>query len=184
MLSTSLRRILIASGFTIATSFMTALTASAQTAKTATLPAGFMATIAPSCSAGTPSLASPFYTPSPYIGSGGVLKLSASQIVAFNCNSSTVNVSAVVTLNTTLSGLTQNAAIATHKTKITNVNSPSNTATFNGSGTLTATSWGTDPANSGDISINVESEWTPQTGGQELLSGTYNATIEVTVTPN
>lgn len=184
MLSTSLRRILIASGFTIATSFMTALTASAQTA---TLPAAFMATIAPSCSPGAPfNLASPFYTPSPYIGSGGVLKLSASQIVAFNCNSSTVNVSAVVTLNTTLSGLTQNAAIATHKTKITNVNSPSNTATFNGSGTLTATGWGTATAlpNSGDISINVESEWTPQTGGQELLSGIYNATIEVTVTPN
>lgn len=189
MLSTSLRRILVASGLTIATSFMTALSASAAPT-TANSTAGFTGTIDPSCAVqtgfannATSKLA---YTPSAYAGSGagGVLKLSANQSAVFNCNSDTVGVSTDVALTQPTAPANATLLAGTHTTTIANANLVTDTANANGAGTakVTGTGWVTDTQ--GNISINVLSEWNPQATGQELLDGVYTAVATVTVTPN
>ncbi|BBC23737.1 hypothetical protein [Pseudanabaena sp. ABRG5-3] len=190
MLSITLRRVLVASGLAVTTSFMTALSASAAPT-TANATAGFTGTIDPSCAVQTDftnnaanKLA---YTADAYTGSGsgGVLKLSANQSAVFNCNSVSVGVSTDVTLTQPTAAATPGALlVGIHKTTITGANNVANTANATGSGTalVTGTAWDTD--NQGNISINVASEWNPQSGGQELLNGIYTAVATVTVTPN
>lgn len=189
MLSTTLRRVLVASGLTIATSFITALSASAAKT-TANSTAGFTGTIDPSCAVKVdfPNAASSKlgYTKSAYAGSGAgsVLKLSANQNATFDCNSDTVNVSADVTLTQPTAPANATAIVGVHTTTISNANTgATDTANANGAGNalVTGSNWITDP--NGNIVINVASEWNP-TIGEELLDGTYTAVVKVTVTPN
>ena len=189
MLSTTLRRVLAASGIAVATSLMTALSASA-TPTTANSEAGFTGTIAPSCAVATDfannATSKLAYTPTAYAGSGagGVLKLSANQSATFNCNSDTVGVSTDVALTQPTAPANATLLAGIHTTTITNANKAADTAYANGAGTakVTGTGWVTDT--NGNISINVKSEWNPQSGGEELLNGTYTAVATVTVTPN
>lgn len=189
MLSTTLRRILAASGITVATSLMTVLSASAAPT-TANSVAGFTGTIDPSCAVATDftnnATSKLTYTPTAYTGSGagGVSKLSANQNATFNCNSDTVGVSTDVALTQPTAPTNATLLAGTHTTTITGSNDAANTANADGAGTavVTGTSWKTDTQ--GNIGINVKSEWNPQAGGQELLDGTYTAVATVTVTPN
>lgn len=190
MLSTTLRRVLVASGIAVTTSFMTVLSASAAPT-TASAAAGFTGTIDPSCAVQTDftntATSKLGYTADAYAGSGagGVLKLSANQSAVFNCNSVSVGVSTDVALTQPAAAATPGAKlVGIHKTTITGANNILNTANATGAGIakVTGTAWDTD--DQGNISINVASEWNPQVGGQELLDGIYTAVATVTVTPN
>ncbi len=189
MLSTTLRRVLVASGIAVTASFMTVLSVSAAPT-TANSTAGFTGTIDPSCAVDTDftndAANKMTYTATPYGGSGagGVSKLSANQNATFNCNSDTVNVSTDVTLTQPTTPTNATLLEGVHTTTIANNNSGADTANANGGGpaTVTGTNWVTDTQ--GNIIINVKSEWNPQATGQELLDGTYTAVATVTVTPN
>jgi hypothetical protein len=189
MLSTTLRRVLVASGLTVATSFMTALSASAAPT-TANSTAGFTGTIDPSCAVDTAftnnATTKLTYTPTAYTGSGagGVSKLAANQSAVFNCNSNTVGVSTDVALTQPTAPTNATLLAGTHTTTIQNANKVADKANADGAGTalVTGTGWITDTL--GNISINVKSEWNPQAGGEELLDGVYTAVATVTVTPN
>ncbi len=191
MLYNSIRRILVASGLTVATSFMTAFSASAST--TANSTTYFTGTVQPSCSVsanftGNTSGGANTYTKTDYgaSGAGGVSKLETSDNVSFNCNSDTVNVSAVVV--TTPPPVPANATLlaGVHTALLTNGVDVGQTITQNGNGVGSDTGWKTD--NQGNIGVTVKSTWNPTTvlgvPGQELLAGGYNANVQVTVTPN
>lgn len=188
MLSTSLRRILIASGFTIATSFMTVLSASALPV-TANSTTYFTGTIDPSCAVATAFTgnavgAANAYTATPYTGSGtgGVSKLETSDTVAFNCNSDTVGVSALVVTTPPTAPVNATLLAGVHTALVTSTIDATQTATLDGDGTATGTAWKT--SNQGNISATVKSTWNPTATGEELLGGNYLANVAVTVTPN
>ena len=186
MLSNSIRRILIASGFTVATSFMTVLSASANTV---TPTAGFTATVNPSVAITTPfsSATAIAYTETPFTtsGSGGVAQLTKTESVVFNSNSNTLSVTAVLTA-------TPSTQASTNATKLAGVhalliaNTTANLAspdsqTITGTN-ATVTPFKTDP--NGNMTLAVTSTWNPSNGGEELLSGTYTAIVALTVVAN
>lgn len=177
MPSTSIRRILIASGFTIATSFMTALSASATGS-------ALSGSVTPSCQMVTGLTATDAYTPTAGSGnfSGGVTKLEKSDSASFNCNTDTVGVTAVVTTTTPTAPSNATALAGVHTVLLSNSNdNGTTTATATGNATATGTAWITN--SNGDITVNLVSTWNP-TSGEELLAGSYSADIVVSVTPN
>jgi len=186
MLSTTLRRVLATSGIAVATSLMTALSASAST--TANSSAYFTGTIAPSCAidadfTGKSSGSANSYTPTPYTSSGGVSKLETSDTITFNCNSDAVTVTGTVTPTPPTAPQNATALVGVHTALITSTVDNTQNATKTGSGAPTfATPWKTDAQ--GNIGITVKSTWNPQSGGQELFTGTYTAQVDITVTPN
>jgi hypothetical protein len=180
MLSASLRRILIASGFTIATSFMTVLSPAAAI-ETASSTTSFTGTIDPSCAVSSGFIGGISYVPTDYTDSGkGASKLETMDMVSFNCNSDTVNVSAAVTTTTPTPPSNATSLVGSHTASVTNtVNTGQNTYQA-GDGTATGTGWHTDTE--GNIQLAVVSTWT--SNGEELLAGGYEANVQVTVTPN
>ncbi|TYQ30937.1 hypothetical protein [Pseudanabaena sp. UWO310] len=188
MLSNAFRRILIASGFAIATSFMAALSASAAPT-TASSTTYFTGTVDPSCAVstdftGNTSGTANTYTKTAYAGSGagGVLQLQASDTVAFNCNSDTVGVSAVVVTTPPTAPVNATLLAGVHTALVTSTVDGTQNTTQTGNGTATGSAWKTDTQ--GNIGATVQSTWNPTAGGQELLDGTYLANVAVTVTPN
>lgn len=183
MLSNSIRRILVASGLTVATSFMTVLSASAADST-----AGFTGTIDPSCAVslgftntGANKLA---YDEVPYAGSGagGIERLYSNQEASFNCNTESVVVTTDVTTTQVFpAGTPGDLLEGIHTTTVTSNNDVQDSDFGYGDVVLTGNDWETD--NQGNITITVESEWDPSLG-EELLAGTYTATAVVTVTPN
>ncbi|ALB42537.1 hypothetical protein AA650_20620 [Anabaena sp. WA102] len=146
---------------------------------------GFTGTIDPSCAVATgfTSSTSNAYTATGYAGSGtgGVQKLETSDTASFNCNSDTVNVSAVVTATPPTAPSNATSLAGVHTTTLSSDPANAN-ATGTGSTTVAPTNWKTNAQ--GNIGITVRSTWNPATGGQELLDGTYTAVAIVTVTPN
>ncbi|MBO1050119.1 MAG: hypothetical protein HEQ10_21545 [Dolichospermum sp. DEX182a] len=146
---------------------------------------GFTGTIDPSCAVATPftSSTSNAYTATGYAGSGtgGVSKLETSDTASFNCNSDTVNVSAVVTATPPTAPTNATSLAGVHTTTLSSDTANTN-ATGTGSTTVAPTNWKT--TTQGNIDITVKSTWNPTTGGQELLDGNYTAVAVVTVTPN
>jgi hypothetical protein len=186
LLSNSIRRILVASGLTVATSFMAAFSASAST--TANSTTYFTGTVDPSCAVsanftGNTSGTANTYTKTAFTssGAGGVLKLETSDTVQLNCNSDTVGVSAVVVTTTPTAPVNATALAGVHTVLVTNTIDATQTATKTGDGTATGTAWKTTTI--GNMGVTVKSTWNPVTG-EELLDGTYLANIQVTVTPN
>jgi hypothetical protein len=190
VLSNSIRRILVASGLTVATSFMTAFSASAGTITTAANSTPYFAgTVDPSCAVasnffGNSTGNANTYTKTAFIGSGagGVSQLQASDTANFNCNSDTVGVSAVVTTTTPTAPVNATALAGAHTVVVTSLVDNTQTATKTGNGTATGTAWKTTIQ--GNIGVSVQSTWAPQSPGEELLDGTYLANVAVTVTPN
>ena len=154
-------------------------------ATTASSTTGFTGTIDPSCavSAGFNSSTSNAYAKTTYSssGDGGVSKLETSDTAQFNCNSDTVNVSAVVTATPPTAPSNATSLAGVHTTTLSSDTANAD-ATGTGSTTVAPTNWKTNLQ--GNIGITVKSTWNPATGGQELLDGTYTATAVVTVTPN
>ena len=189
MLSNSIRRILVASGLTVATSFMTVLSASATTTG-ANSTGKFSESVDPSCAVAVDfpdnATAPKAYTKTAYSGSGagGVRILTSSQEAEFNCNSDTVDVSATVSVTKPAAPTNATALAATHTATLTNVTIIGETAQQTDPTSLTGASWGTDTQ--GNIKIGIQSVWAANStsSGEELLSGAYSATFVVTVTPN
>ena len=186
MLSNSIRRILVASGLTVATSFMTVLSASATGADST---GKFSGSVDPSCAVAVDfpnnATAPKAYSKTAYSGSGagGVQMLGSSQDAEFNCNSDTVDVSATVSVTKPAAPTNATALDATHTATLTNVTIIGESDQQANQTSLTGDSWGTD--GQGNIQIRIVSEWsTSSGGGEELLSGAYSATFVVTVTPN
>ena len=180
MLSTSIRRILIASGFTVATSFMTVLSASANTVTSNT---GFTGAVAPSVAIVTDftgKTVAKTYTPTTYAPSGGVSQLQATDTISFNSNSDTLGVTATIVATPPTAPTNATALVGVHSTLIN-----SNVGTENITATATAQNFITDTQ--GNLTLAVRSTWLPQAGGQELFnsgSGTYAATVGLSVVAN
>ncbi|AFW96002.1 hypothetical protein FJR06_07615 [Dolichospermum sp. UHCC 0352] len=158
--------------------------ANAVTPISASSTTGFTGTIDPSCavSAGFNSSTSNAYAKTTYSssGAGGVLRLETSDTAQFNCNSDTVNVSAVVTATPPTAPVNATALAGVHTTTLSSTGNTDATGT--GSTTVAPTNWKTNLQ--GNIGITVKSTWNPTVDGQELLDGTYTAVAVVTVTPN
>ncbi|MTJ14331.1 hypothetical protein FJR11_17450 [Anabaena sp. UHCC 0187] len=155
------------------------------TPTTANSTAGFTGTVDPSCAVATAftSATANAYTKTAYAGSGagGTLQLSASDTAAFNCNSDTVGVSAVVTATPPTAPTNATLLAGVHTTTLSS-DTANTAATGTGTTTVAPTGWKTDTQ--GNIAITVQSTWDPTATGQELLDGTYTAVAVVTVTPN
>ena len=145
---------------------------------------GFTGTIDPSCAVATGFTSSTnAYDKTAYSssGTGGVSMLEKTDQASFNCNSDTVNVSAVVTATPPTAPSNATSLAGVHTTTLSSDTANTN-ATGTGSTTVATTNWKT--TNQGNIGITVKSTWNPATDGQELLDGIYTAVAVVTVTPN
>ena len=189
MLSNTFRRILVASGLTVATSFMTVLSASAITTG-ANSTGKFAGSIDPSCAviANFPenAIAPKAYTKTAYSGSGdgGVSQLTSSQEAEFNCNSDTIDVSATVSVTKPANPSNATALAAEHQATLSSMAGGGESDSQPNPTSLTGASWKTD--SQGNIKIGIQSTWQKNTNldGEELLNGPYSATFVVTVTPN
>ena len=188
MLSNTFRRILVASGLTVATSFMTVLSASATTTGAGST-GRFSGSIDPSCAVAVdfPDNATPkTYSQTAYSGSGagGVSQLTSSQEAEFNCNSDTVDVSATVSVTKPAAPTNAAALAATHTATLSSITVGGESDVQTNPTSLTGASWKTDTQ--GNIKIGIQSTWQKNTtlDGEELLNGSYSATFVVTVTPN
>lgn len=174
MLHTPIRRILIVSGLTIATSFITVLSASANTA---TGSAGFSATVAAAVAVTTPFTGASSYDVTTYTASGGNSKLEKSDTIVFNSNTDTLGVTATVTATPPTAPANATALVGVHSTLISsNVGSETITAT------ATARDFVTD--SQGNLTLTVRSTWATQNAGEELFRGAYAATVALSVVAN
>lgn len=150
-------------------------TGKANAAPAASSTASFSGTVAPSCTTTTE-----FTVPGGYASisgalpgpSGGPTAITlTSNAAIFDCNSNTLNISAVETATPPL--VTSAIDIVGTHAFAYKLNTAALTL-LGGSATANADT-------NGDASITVQSTWT---GGEDLLSGPYSATSIVTVTAN
>jgi hypothetical protein len=146
---------------------------------TASATATFSGTVLPSCTVTTSFGGLVTYTNGAILGlSGGVKTLAGqSSLAAFNCNSDTVTVGAIVSVTQPPIPLNATAIKGVHTATI--IVTPSFTLLTGQTGDLGTVSAPTDV--NGNVSARVISSWV---GGEDLLDGGYTASIAVNITAN
>lgn len=152
-------------------------TEKAYAGATATSTATFSGTVIPSCTTTTQFTGTRTYTNGTLGPSGGVKFLTrASSIAAFDCNSDTVTVGAIVSLIQP-SAANATAIVGRHQASV--AVDPGGEGLNGATGNLGTVNAVTDE--NGDVTVQVTSRWD---GGEDLLEGFYQATFVVSITAN